>query len=116
MFSKIVAARLALIYGHGEGSASTTQSGAPHCMFIILKIEPKFTKEIDAQSYEPEMLVASNYQPHIDYLSKIDRDYWWHTDRARALRFATRKEAKAAIAAYRKHQGDLRSLIKIVAA
>ena len=81
-----------------------------------LKIEPKFTKEIDAQSYETDMLVASNYQPHIDYLSKIDRDYWWHTDRARAFRFARRKEAKAAIVAYRKHQGDLRSLIKIVAA
>jgi hypothetical protein len=97
-----------------KGSAPTTQSGAPHCMFFILKIEPKFTKEIDALSYKADMLVASNYQPHIDYLSKIDRDYWWHADRARALSFATRKEAKAAIAAYRKHQGDLRSLIKIV--
>jgi hypothetical protein len=97
-----------------KGSAPTTQSGAPHRMFVILKIEPKFAKEIDAQSYETDILVASNYQPHIDYLSRIDRDYWWHVDRARALSFATRKEAKAAIAAYRKHQGDLRSLIKIV--
>lgn len=85
-------------------------------MFVILKIEPKFTKEIDALSYETDMLVASNYQPHIGYLSKIDRDYWWHADRAMALIFATRKEAKVAIAAYRKHQGDLRSLIKIVEA
>lgn len=91
-------------------------SGAPHCMFVILKIEPEFTKEIDAQSYESDMLVVSNYQPHIDYLSKIDSHYWWHPDRAMALSFVTRKEATATIAAYRKHQGDLRSLIKIVKA
>ena len=85
-------------------------------MLRILKVETTFTKDIDEHTFETDMLVASNYQPCIDYLSRIDEHYWWHPDPAMALTFDTYREAAAVVSAYRKHQGDLRSLIRIVRA
>ncbi len=85
-------------------------------MLRIVKAEATFTKDIDEQTFETDMLVASNYQPRITYLSRIDDHYWWNPDPATALLFATFREAAAVIAAYRKHQGDLHSLIRIVRA